>query len=78
MQKLTYLVNNNGTMEITQNKHDSSVTVHTFHDSSDFDKHDNDYNISAGDMIMLLNYYRYVKNNNIQCDFINPNGINNK
>lgn len=30
--------------------------------------------ISEGDFVMLMNYYRYVKDNNIQCDFINPNG----
>lgn len=30
--------------------------------------------IPDGDFVMLMNYYRYVKDNNIQCDFINPNG----
>lgn len=32
--------------------------------------------ISAGDMVMLLNFYRYVKDNDFQNDFINPNGKN--
>jgi hypothetical protein len=32
--------------------------------------------ISEGDFVMLMNYYRCVKDNNIQCDFINPHGIN--
>lgn len=32
--------------------------------------------ISNGDMVMLLNYYSYVKRNDIQNDFINPNGKN--
>jgi len=34
------------------------------------------YQIPAGDFIMLLNYYRYIKDKNIYCDFINPNGKN--
>ena len=34
--------------------------------------------IPEGDMVMLINYYKYVKDNNIQCDFVNPNGKNTK
>lgn len=36
MNKLIYFVNNNGTMEITQDKPDGKVIVHTFHDSNDY------------------------------------------
>ena len=32
--------------------------------------------IPAGDMVMLINWYRYVKDNDIQDDFINPQGKN--
>lgn len=32
--------------------------------------------ISAGDFVMLLNFYKYVKDNNIQNDFINCYGKN--
>ena len=32
--------------------------------------------IPAGDMVMLLNLYQYIKDNDIQNDFINPNGKN--
>lgn len=28
--------------------------------------------ISNGDMVMLMNLYRYIKDNDIQNDFINP------
>lgn len=27
-------------------------------------------------MVMLVNFYRYIKGNDIQHDFINPNGKN--
>lgn len=37
---------------------------------------DTEIKISAGDMVMLVNYYRYIKDNNIQCDFVNPRGSN--
>lgn len=67
MQKLTYNVNNGGILELIQNEHDGVVTISG-----------NNYSgaetISAGDMVMLINFYRYVKNHDIQNDFINPNG----
>ena len=30
--------------------------------------------ITEADFVMLLNYYQYVKSNDIQCDFINDKG----
>jgi len=30
--------------------------------------------ITEADFVMLLNYYNYVKSNDIQCDFINDKG----
>lgn len=76
MSKLTYLVNNNGIMKISQKEVDGAATVHTFHGANDFSDTTNDIEISAGDMVMLVNFYRYVKENDIQNDFINPNGKN--
>jgi hypothetical protein len=32
--------------------------------------------IPNGDMVMLINLYRYIKDNDIQNEFINPNGKN--
>ena len=32
--------------------------------------------ISAGDFVMLINLYRYIKENDIQNDFINYHGKN--
>lgn len=77
MNKLTYFVNNNGTMEILQNEPDRKVVIHTFHNYNDFSDTKNDIEIPAGDMVMLINFYRYIKENDIQNDFINPGGKNN-
>ena len=59
MRKLTFDKNNDGILSVEQKKHDGSIQVSTGE------------KISAGDFVMLLNYYRYVKNNDIQNDFIN-------
>lgn len=67
MQKLTYNVNNGGILELIQNEHDGAVTISG-------NNHSGAETISAGDMVMLINFYRYVKNHDIQNDFINPNG----
>lgn len=74
MNKLEFLVNNNGTMQFLQNERNGDVTVHTFHNFNDFAETKNDIHISNGDMVMLLNYYAYVKRHDIQNDFINPHG----
>mgnify|MGYP000068495819 CR=1 FL=1 len=76
MNKLTYFTNNNGTMEIMQNEPDGKATVHTFHDYNSFSSSGKDIEISSGDMVMLINLYKYIKENDIQNDFINPNGKN--
>lgn len=34
--------------------------------------------IDEGDFVMLINYYRYIKEYNIKNDFINRDGINNE
>lgn len=34
--------------------------------------------IDEGEFVMLMNYYRIIKDYDIQDDFINPNGINNR
>ena len=76
MNTLKFLTNNNGTMETTQNKIDGEVTIHVFHWFNDFSKTKDDIKIPAGDMVMLINLYRYIKENDIQNDFINPCGKN--
>ena len=72
---LVFKVNNNGLLNAVQNEHDGTVHI------SRYDKEDG-YNkicdISAGDFVMLVNLYRHIKSNDIQDDFINPNGKNKK
>ena len=68
------LVNNQQAIEITQEAIDGIIKVETTKQYNSGTVSETNYNISAGDMVMLLNYYRYIKTNDIPCDFINPNG----
>ena len=67
----TFSVNNQGTLSLYQSEHDGPVRIV----SSNQQGQGSD-TISAGDMVMLINWYRYVKQHDIQDDFINPNGKN--
>lgn len=69
MRKISFDVNNGGKLNICQAKHDGSVSISTGDNKG--------YNISAGGFAMLLNFYKYVKDNNIQNDFINYYGKTN-
>lgn len=69
---MTFEVNNDREMVISQPCQYGDVEVWTGKGMQT----DNIYDIPAGDFVMLLNYYRYVKDNNIQNDFINPDGKN--
>ena len=79
MNTLSYNVNNNNTMKLVQHEHDGSVSI-IKEDSKGNRENilDAEAFISTGDMIMLVNYYRYIKRNDIKNDFINPNGKNNE
>lgn len=61
MGKLTFETNNNGTLDLIQNEHNGEVLISSTKEV-----------ISPGDMVMLVNLYRYIKTNNIQNEFINP------
>lgn len=69
IQKLTYDINNGEKLELIQRGHDGSVLIA-----------DNSISkiefIPPEDMVMLINLYRYIKENDIQNDFINPYGKN--
>ena len=65
---ITFDVNNNGKVTIEQKAHDKSVTVTHGNGSKRV--------INPCDFIMLLNMYQYIKDNDIQNDFINPHGKN--
>ena len=70
MGTMQFFVNNGGELHVTQEKPDDDVIL------SRYDGGEKTYGlgISAGDMVMLMNLYRYVKENDIQNGFINPNG----
>lgn len=68
---IVFKVNNKQKLIVKQYKTDECV--HTYTRDTNGNK-ENELMISNGDFVMLLNYYKYVKDNNIQCDFINPNG----
>lgn len=65
---IVFDVNNGGILELSQTERDGAVIVKG--------SMRGDYAINPGDMVMLLNYYNYIKSNNIKCDFINPCGKN--
>ena len=69
---LTFNINNGQTMEMSQNGHDDTVHVAIKYNG----KKTLGYAIPAGDMVMLFNMYTYVKENDIQNDFINYDGKN--
>lgn len=68
MGKISFDVNNGGKLEVCQAKHDGSISVNI--------RESEKFNISAGDFVMLLNFYKYVKDNDIHNDFINYYGKN--
>ena len=70
---LSFKTNNNGILNMIQNEIDGKVIVKRL-------EKDRGYKtittISTGDMVMLVNMYKYIKENDIQNDFINPHGKN--
>ncbi len=65
---ISFDVNNGGKLTIEQNEHDKSMIVKHGNETQD--------TISSGDFVMLLNLFFYIKQNDIQNDFINPHGKN--
>ena len=70
---LSFKTNNGGILSMRQNIINGKVMVHRL-------EKDRRYKtitiIPAGDMVMLVNLYKYIKENDIQNDFINPHGKN--
>lgn len=65
-------VNNGQTLFLTQVSKDGDTILNRW----DGDKMEYERTIPAGDMVMILNLYRYVKDNDIYDSFINPKGKN--
>lgn len=73
MNVLSFNINNGGKMRLVQEKHDDVVVI--LKNFGDGYTHIED-GIRPEDMVMLINWFRYIKSNDIQNDFINPNGRN--
>ena len=54
---ISFEVNNGGTLALKQEKHDGAVMVEVRFTDGDGRK----FAISAGDFVMLMNYYQYQK-----------------
>ena len=69
---MLFHTNNNGFLNVEQTTTDAPVKVRTGtnHNVEHIEE------ISAGDFVMLINWYKYIKDNDIQNDFINPHGKN--
>lgn len=72
---ITFNVNNGRLLRFYQDKPDGAVLVESGRERDGFHA---DYVevITPGDAVMLFNLYRHIKENDIQNDFINPNGKN--
>ena len=73
MNGLSYNINNGGKMKLVQEKHDDVVVI--IKEFGDGELYIED-GIRPEDMVMLINLFRHIKSNDIQNDFINPNGRN--
>jgi len=54
-------INNNRTMQLAQQGRDQNIPLTTY--NSESGEVDGEEEISPGDMVMLLNYYRFQKEN---------------
>lgn len=76
MNNIDIKINNGRTMRILQTESDKNregIGIETFDSNGNLEEREL---ISEGDFVMLINYYRYVKEYDIKNDFINRNGIN--
>ena len=70
---LSFKVNNGGILNMIQHEIDGKVIVKRLEKDKSYKTITT---IPAGDMVMLINMYKYIKENDIQNDFINPHGEN--
>lgn len=67
---MSFNTNNGRVLEFIQLRHDEEVHVSSF----DENEHVDERPIPAMDFVMLYNFYKYIKGNDIYNEFINPNG----
>lgn len=70
---ISFDVNNGGRLCLEQAAHDGYIRVTSRDAGGAVIRADA---IEPGDAVMLVNLYRYVKDNDIKTDFINPHGAN--
>ena len=70
---LSFKTNNNGIMNMIQHEIDGKVIVKRLEKDKGYKTITT---IPAGDMVMLVNMYKHIKENDIQNDFINSHGKN--
>ncbi len=71
-------INNERFINITQTESDkirNGIGLKTIDKQNNIERSDL---INEEDFVMLMNYYRFIKDNDIYDEFINQNGINNK
>lgn len=71
---LSFDTNNDRVLNFDQYDHDDRVFVATVNANGSY--HGKTYVIPNTEFVMLFNLYRYIKDNDIKNDFINPNGKN--
>jgi len=59
IHKIEMEINNGRTMQLAQQAYDGTIAFTTYNTQSGLVDHEED--ISPGDMVMLLNYYRHQK-----------------
>lgn len=70
---LSFKINNNGLLNMIQHEIDGTVIVKRLEKDKSYKQISE---IPAGDMVMIVNMYNYIKKNDIRNDFLNPNGKN--
>ena len=70
---LSFKTNNNGLLNMIQHEVDGNIIVKLLEKNNGYKQI---AEIPAGDMVMLVNMYKHIKEHDIHNDFINPNGKN--
>lgn len=70
---LSFKVNNGGILNMIQHEVDGNIIVKRLEKNNGYKQI---VEIPAGDMVMLVNMYKYIKENDIRNDFINQYGKN--
>ena len=70
---LSFKTNNNGILNMIQHELDGKVVVKRLEKDKGYKTITT---IPAGDMVMLINMYKYIKENEIQNNFTNSHGKN--